>query len=563
MVSALEIANADAQDRAYVASILDKFPTRWAYGFARKYSCIVKKSRREANLYLMDRIDSIKSNPIGLNASDDDIQALAKEKAVHYLSYLNSGTHHIAESAHKVVKSFKNQAGRADCVTLKDRCEQSVIELVKMNVIPPKIDDDLTPFVARLSDVKWWRRSLRVAINRHVEAEAIKAGFVGFRVNYASNEMVERRRQQNRRNANLMEMVEAVNDSGFKTTLAKLSEAGTSNPELRKNELMVRLRGLEEEAKRKGLVCEFLTITCPSKYHATTTAGNKKRISNRKYQDFTPKEAQQYLTKTWAKIRAEFGRREITPVGFRVAEPHRDGCPHWHLLVFVERNQAEEMWRVVRHYAYKEEHQELRTQNAKSARFDRKRIDLNEGSAVAYIAKYIAKNVSMSGLEDFENHEGGSAADGLERSVAWASCWGVRQFQEFGTNKITVWRELRKLRKAEGLPEVVAVLWKTADAGEYGQFIREVAKRNIEIVREKEKEKPLYGRKIEPDDKGVFRKVVGQVSALITGIFNKYGEEVAGAISGIRVDGVGVVTRFNTWIFTYKSMNASRSLGLV
>ena len=220
-MSALEIASPHYQDRQYVADILDVFPIRWAYGFARKYSYIAKNSRREANLYLLDRVESIKSNPIGLNASDDDIQRLAEEKARHYLSYLNSGKSHISERAYATVKAFKNQAGRADCVTPGDRCKQAVIELEKMNVISPDIDDDLTSFVARLSDVKWWRRSLRVAINRHVEAEAIKAGFVGFRVNYASNEMVERRRQQNRRNANLMSMVEAVNDAGFNTSKIK------------------------------------------------------------------------------------------------------------------------------------------------------------------------------------------------------------------------------------------------------------------------------------------------------------------------------------------------------
>ncbi|WP_427192594.1 replication endonuclease [Serratia marcescens] len=50
--------------------------------------------------------------------------------------------------------------------------------------------------------------------------------------------------------------------------------ASVANPTIRRHELMVRTRGYEEVADRLGYESLFLTLTAPSKYHATTRHGH-------------------------------------------------------------------------------------------------------------------------------------------------------------------------------------------------------------------------------------------------------------------------------------------------
>ncbi|WP_252391505.1 replication endonuclease, partial [Escherichia coli] len=50
--------------------------------------------------------------------------------------------------------------------------------------------------------------------------------------------------------------------------------AGVSNPVHRKAEMMATMKGLELLAEARGDRAVFLTVTCPSKYHATTENGH-------------------------------------------------------------------------------------------------------------------------------------------------------------------------------------------------------------------------------------------------------------------------------------------------
>lgn len=176
---------------------------------------------------------------------------------------------------------------------------------------------------------------------------------------------------------------EAVNETTGETIdMLKILNGSLANPEVRRAELMVRIRGFEDAANQVGHVGMFYTITCPSKFHRFTTEinakGEKQLSPNPNYGNYTPREAQTYLTALWARIRSKLKRDGLNPYGFRVAEPHHDGCPHWHLLLFVPPEQKDTLTSVLRTYALLEDGNE---KGAAEYRFKAEEIDPTKGSA--------------------------------------------------------------------------------------------------------------------------------------------------------------------------------------
>ncbi|MBU2987159.1 replication endonuclease [Saccharophagus degradans] len=130
--------------------------------------------------------------------------------------------------------------------------------------------------IARLQDPSWWRRKLSSWQARELEALNRELGLVSYSTGpYISNLSLRRRKERKRENRKLLEKLEAENELGQKYTLAQLADLSTSNPAIRRTELMVHMRGFEDIANGAELpyVGKFYTLTCPSKYHANLKAG--------------------------------------------------------------------------------------------------------------------------------------------------------------------------------------------------------------------------------------------------------------------------------------------------
>ncbi|MES2637411.1 MAG: replication endonuclease [Pseudomonadota bacterium] len=336
---------------------------------------------------------------------------------------------------------------------------------IGQKVAPPS--DKITPQgrFNRLICDKWWRRAIRKAIGREVEGLAIDLGLVNKQKGqYASDETVSRRLRQKKRNRDLLKTVIAVNELGQEYTLEALSELGVSNPKLRRMELMTRIDGFDRIAKDLGHAADFYTITCPSKYHAIKSDGKP----NPKFAGFTPKQGQQYLVSTWAKTRAYLAKNDVKIYGFRVAEAHHDGTPHWHMMLFYEAKHTDFVRATIKRYALKVDGDEF---GADKARFDVKAIDRKKGSAAGYLSKYISKNIDGYGLDDDADFEGGDIAKNVDRVEAWAACWGVRQFQQIGGAPVGVWRELRRLGAVkDGLIGILSELQDAADSADWALY---------------------------------------------------------------------------------------------
>jgi|GEM_PF-6436634 len=54
-------------------------------------------------------------------------------------------------------------------------------------------------------------------------------------------------------------------------------------------------------------------------------------------------------------MRGSIKRQYIYPYGFRIAEAHHDGTPHWHLLPFVEPENKAELLGIMTRYSFEED----------------------------------------------------------------------------------------------------------------------------------------------------------------------------------------------------------------
>lgn len=453
------------------------------------------------------------------------------------------------------------------------------------------------PMLRRLADAKWWRLKARKLQAREVERIAILLRRVRKgREIYCSDETVRRRSAQRWRNRRYLESTEAENQDGQRYTLAELADLSVSNPRIRRAELMVRTRGFDEVSQVLGHVREFWTMTTPSRFHRWTTMGQSVR-ENPRWDGSTPRQAQQWLTACWSRIRAALARAGVRLYGMRVVEAHHDGTPHWHAAMFYSplwmvrapfsfwpftpagrdgataktgaefypcelgRAAAPRVRAVVRRYMLEEERKGLRAaeksgdraaiaaarrllRDAEAHRCDFKKIDPKKGDAAGYLAKYITKAIASDDAGDLVQQDlyGYDAGESARRVDAWASCNGVRQFQQIGGPSVSAWRELRRAMANESAqldlldaPLHVQHAASAADESDWQAFVLlmggPTVKRDAQSVR--------LGYWHEHSADG---EVIGQV-------FTRYGEPAAARLYGITYnEGAGhVLTRAHTW----------------
>ncbi len=278
-------------------------------------------------------------------------------------------------------------------------------------------------------------------------------------------------REQKRRTREFLKGMELEDEEGNRISLIEKYDGSVANPAIRRCELMTRIRGFENICNEMGFIGEFYTLTAPARYHATIKTGHR----NRKWNGSSPADTQRYLCSIWQKIRAKLHREEIRIFGIRVAEPHHDATPHWHMLMFMRPEQAERVREIMRDYAWQEDGSELTTGKARKARFHAEAIDPEKGSATGYVAKYISKNIDGYALDGETDDESGKDLKETASAVsAWAARWHIRQFQFVGGAPVTVYRELRRMADSEtahGLSVEFAAAHDAADAGDWAGYV--------------------------------------------------------------------------------------------
>lgn len=332
--------------------------------------------------------------------------------------------------------------------------------------------EEVTPAIMRMQTEKWWKGRLRrVAASWREHLQIALANVSKKHTPYASNMTVSEWREQKRRTREFLKGMELEDEEGNRISLIEKYDGSVANPAIRRCELMTRIRGFENICNEMGFIGEFYTLTAPARYHATIKTGHR----NRKWNGSSPADTQRYLCSVWQKIRAKLHREEIRIFGIRVAEPHHDATPHWHMLMFMRPEQVERVREIMRDYAWQEDSSELTTDKARKARFHAEAIDPEKGSATGYVAKYISKNIDGYALDGETDDESGKDLKETASAVsAWAARWHIRQFQFVGGAPVTVYRELRRMADSEtahGLSIEFAAAHDAADAGDWAGYV--------------------------------------------------------------------------------------------
>ena len=441
--------------------LVDCLPARYERSLISKYTDKYQKDDIAANVWLRLIMGKLKRIKMPLTAISTDTTAISWASECFRWRYTSSRGSHV--TIDELIPRYKHLAAYAK----------------RFGFVPPGADrKKMTPAqisqcVAHLDNEKWWQRQAKKTAARAREYMAIALGMVGRGAeSYISKECLSEWVKQQKDAAEFLEnnfiAAESETANGFDDLdIISLSEAAagsTANPEIRRLEMMARIRGMKEAAEVAGHTAIFVTITAPGAYHYN---------SGKKWNGADPRDTQRYLSNQWAKVRAELSESDIKISGLRVVEPHNDETPHWHMLLFVLPDFKESVIRLLKHYALQHDRDE---KGAEQHRFTVKEIDPSKGCAVAYIAKYISKSINAAHVidekdKDGEEETGDTIAEASQKCRAWASRWGIRQFQFIGSPPVTVWRELRRIREPLTCEKTEAIR-EAADKGQFCKFVQ-------------------------------------------------------------------------------------------
>ncbi|EBH7154874.1 replication endonuclease [Salmonella enterica] len=372
--------------------------------------------------------------------------------------------------------------------------------------------------ISRMISVRFWSRHFRTFTRRWREHLYIAVGDVRRqRSVICSPQWVQHWLASRKRGREIMAETD-LEDEETGETLPLLSavDASVSNNEKRRAEMLTRVKGLEELAaldhmsQDSGYVALFFTWTAPQQYHTWLETGRR----NRKWNGASPRETQRYFTRTFKNFSTALTRRDIHIFGMHVTESHHDGTPHWHGILFVRREQEATLRDVFEGYANAENCSAHRPgKPPEQSQLMIKPVDKRMGSLTAYITKHICRNLEGCAPGGRDKETGRPWTELARHSAAWASLWGIKQFQFTGGPPVSVWRELRKLsdqKQADSVSPVFGELHHAARAGDWAEYTRlqgglPAARKNLTM-------RTWYQAASEPDE-------CGQYTAIIKGVY--------------------------------------------
>ena len=317
---------------------------------------------------------------------------------------------------------------------------------------PPK---DPTPDDLRQECSIWHRRRLRRQAGfarQHLAAALVTVGKGG--APYADDYSLARFRE--RRAATMAWAAARVlrHQDGTTTPLKDVLDRAAAGSLAR---LGAVLHGLDDQAEAEGLVPVMVTLTLPPVWHPNPKQGRQSWTPDR-----APEAADKALRLLWSRFRARLKKSDIQTLGLRVWEPHEDGCPHIHALLYLrpglrhrtfdpitgmvlsERTDVQEVDRHLRALCT-EPVPPAKGKDGKPKRVasDLTVIDRQQSKPTTYVTKYLRKAMS-AGPGD------GIGQDQYDRHRATASERGWRRYAFLGVHGVQrAWQRLATVRERE------------------------------------------------------------------------------------------------------------------
>jgi hypothetical protein len=250
-------------------------------------------------------------------------------------------------------------------------------------------------------------------------------------------------------------------------TTVPLSTIQSHARSARRAQLYTVAKAMEFEGERRDFTAFFITLTLPGEYHPFTTG---KLDKNGHYPNARPNPnwnpaygpAAQWaeLQGRWATIRGRLADHVALREwwGISVPEPHQDGTPHLHIMVWMPRSFEQRGMRRTAH-VLRDILRDVAPDRQGRLEIVRKRVLKNGKTTGASPASYVMKYVMMS-LDD----EATQAARGedAERHRAWASTRGLRRMRLVGVHgSLRIWQRLWTAREDEydTMPPTAQTAW--------------------------------------------------------------------------------------------------------
>lgn len=337
---------------------------------------------------------------------------------------------------------------------------------------------------ARINDARFWRRAIRVRLLREREHFYLRLNLIGrARESYVSDQQLQTRTRQLKQQRQWMEdtvlvprFIECGEQAEGPLTLAQVA----ASPKTRFAKLYSFTKAMDEIATAEGLAAAMLTLTLEPEWHPNPSHG----ACN--WNGATPREGHQVIAKRWQSILRDLHRTKVGLSGLRVVEPHKDGCPHWHLWLLYRPEVETHVLAIVMKYfpgklkirapsrkgerLYRDDricdtradllsgHGRAPRNANEGAQVEMSRIDRSISSGASYAMKYLLKTVdagdqlnqdadlfgAMPAAEQDEQRAQHQAT--AQRVDAYRSLWGINAAQLFGVAKcLSAWDELRRL----------------------------------------------------------------------------------------------------------------------
>lgn len=341
-------------------------------------------------------------------------------------------------------------------------------------------EDYCSPEACRERDPVWQRRQIRERIAKTDTHVAAILGLVGgrkprkgepdHRQLFVSNFTLARAEEARRRTRETLAQYELINADGDVLNLLSVAD---SKARTRRAMIYALALGIQQYGKEEGYVPVFVTCTLPGEFHPNPSKGTLSYDPALSLRD-----ANAELSKRLQRVRALLQRRtrKREPVdywGLWVREPHDDGCPHLHALLYVRPEQVRSL-----RYMFKKH---FDTRHALKVKiFNRRRDD---GAAEAtYLMKYLLKTLpgssaasnsaSPDGQREGDVGQNDGSVDGGEDGFlddgdhlgnisayqAWASSIRCRRFGFIGFARglIGRWQVIFRLKEAPEAPRLRA-----------------------------------------------------------------------------------------------------------